>query len=179
MSFSTWLPLRAVLLRRRQWLIGAAAAAALIAASAPGLATTAVLGQIHEAGDAERVDPRRVVLTGLADYRVHWYGLRLAQSPIQATHHATVLVVPAGQENPTRQALHPSGASLEYTDAQSHAWQSVKYTYLDGSREAWGAPIQDVVASGPHGRYNYMLQFDPVDLGGTEFDLYVDADLQN
>lgn len=168
---------RSTLLTRRWVAIGTAASVlSLVVLLWGGLATSAVISHASPVPALTQGDARRAAFAGLAQYQVEWFGLGLAKRNLASPQGAFVVVVPVGQANPTAYPLDPTGSKFTSSGPQGHAWTSSKYTY-GGSLEAWAVPVADVRTDPALGPYNYVLVFDALDLGGTQFDLYVDTDL--
>lgn len=177
MGHPVWIRRSAVAQRRRILAWVGLATAGFLGMATLGFATSGTVVSSAQVPALQHADPRRAAFVGLAQYEIEFFGLPLVHRTLNQESHAYVIVVPLGQASPLAHSLVPTGAQFAYTDPYGTDWTSDKYTYDDGRLEAWAVPVGHARLNSQLGGYNYVLVFDAGDLGGTEFDLYVDSNL--
>ncbi len=157
-------------MQRKTLLMILLAAAALVPLAASQTDVTAVVGTTTDI-DVGEADPDLAALAGHAEYQVTWFDSSVLYSRDLPTSK-DICAVPDAQATPVGQTLTATGTTYTYTDPNSNAWTTTKYTY-SGSLEAYCVDVAASATDATIGTYNFVLMTDTADLGGTALDLYV------
>ncbi len=139
------------------------------------IAATDVTGVVGTTTDIDigEADPNLAGLAGHAQYQVTWFNAAAIYSrAIPVVDGKEICAVPDGQATPVGETLSATATTYVFTDPNSVAWTTTKYTYST-SLEAYCVPVAAVATDANIGSYNFAMIVDTNDLGTTALDLYV------